>query len=105
MDFGDRAVRTKILDAVGKGRIELRRINEVEKSALGVDSRGDGFDGDFFATGEHDSRNGAVFAQILLALGISRIWGASLLRGFGEGLREITKPATRKSRGADGMSI
>src|SRR2546422_7878431 len=35
IDFGDRAVRTKILDAVGKGRIKVRRIKELEKSALG----------------------------------------------------------------------
>ncbi len=105
MDFGDRAVRTKILDAVGKGRIELRRINEVEKSALGVDSRGDGFDGDFFATGEHDSRNGAVFDPNLPDFGIGSNFGASLLCRFGESAREVTKPATRKSRGADGMSI
>src|SRR5258708_1789520 len=104
MDFGDRAVRTKILDAVGKGRIELRRINEVEKSALGVDSRGGGFGGFFCAPGEHDSRKGAVFAPILPDFGMSKNLGASLLPRCGGGGRKITKPATRKSRGADGMS-
>src|SRR3989454_6959538 len=75
IDFGDRAVRTKILDAVGKGRIKVRRINELEKSALGVDSRDDGFDGDFFAACEHDSCNGTVFHANLPDFGIGTNFG------------------------------
>src|SRR5258708_7520560 len=61
IDFGDRAVGTKILDAVGEGRVELGRIEELKKSALGVDAGDDTFDRDFFAIRKHDSRDGAVF--------------------------------------------
>src|SRR2546422_9166008 len=105
IDFGDRAVRTKILDAVGEGGIELRRIDELEKSALGVDSRDDGFNGDFFAPREHNPDDSTVFHANLFHFGIGTNFGASLLCGFCKGMREVTKSAMRKSSGADGMGI
>src|SRR2546422_541923 len=105
IDFGDRAVRTKILDAVGKGRIKVRRINELEKSALGIHAGNNGVDRDFFAPREHNPDDSTVFHVNLFHFGISTNFGASLLCGFCKGMREVTKSATRKSSGADGMGI
>src|SRR5207245_2931494 len=88
-----------------KGRIQLRRINELEKSALGVDSRDDGFDGDFFAACEHDSCNGTVFHANLPDFGIGTNFGPCLFCGFCKGMREVTKSAARKSSSAYRMGI
>src|SRR5260370_562964 len=105
IDFGDRAIRAEIFDAIGEGRIELRRIDEVEESALGVDSGNDGFDGDFFAAGEHDSRNGAVFKADVPDFRIGGNLRLGLLRRFGQGRSEVAEPAPRKSSGPHGMCI
>jgi len=105
MDFRDRAVGTKILDAVGKSGIEMRRIDELEKSALGVDPRDDGLDRDFLAIVEYDSCNGTVLDANLPDFGIGTNFGAGLFCGFGESTAEVTKSAARKSRCADRMGI
>ena len=36
IDFGDVAIGAKVLDAIGESGIELRSINEMEESAVGV---------------------------------------------------------------------
>src|SRR6266404_4919063 len=105
MDFGDSAIRTEILDAVGESRIELRRINKMEEGAFGIDTGDDSFDGDFLAAAEHYTGDGAVFDADVLDFSVSANFGAGLLCGFGEGAREIAEPAARKCGGTDRMSI
>ncbi len=60
-----------------KARIELRRINEIEERALGIDAGDDGFSGDFFAVGEDDRSDGVIFDADVLDVGLRADFGAS----------------------------
>jgi len=105
IDFGDSAIRTEILDAIGERRIELGRIEEMEEGALGIQAGGDRVDGDLFAAGEHDASNGAVLDANVLDFGIDANFRASLLCRFGKSPREAAEPAARKGSGAHGVRI
>src|SRR5882724_11433356 len=105
VDFGDSSISAEIFHAVCEGWIELRSINKIEESALGVDAGYDGFDGNLFTAGEHNAGNGSVFDANLLDFGVSADLRTGLFRGFGESMREVAKPATRKSSRANGVSI
>src|SRR5260370_5273372 len=52
VDFGDGAVRAKIFDAQCEGGMELRRIDELEKGALGVEAGNDRIGGNSLAASE-----------------------------------------------------
>ena len=52
--------------------------SKLEKSALGIDAGDDGFDGDFFAIGENDAGDGAVFDANVLNFGVGADFGAGL---------------------------
>ena len=73
IDLGDVAGGTDVANAQREGRIELRGIDEIEKGALGIDAGDDGFGGDFFAVGEDDAGDGAVFDANVLDFGLVRI--------------------------------
>src|SRR5260370_6753975 len=77
----------------------------MKEGALGVNAGNDGFDGDFFGSGEHDPGNGAVFQANLLDFGIGANFSAGLLRGFGQSAREVTEAGRGKSSGAHGMGV
>src|SRR5260370_37919664 len=49
VDVGDGAVRTKIFDAQGEGRIEMRRIDGLEKGAIGIEAGARSIGGGFCA--------------------------------------------------------
>src|SRR5947207_12089931 len=60
IDFGDGAIRPEILEAIGKGGVELGRIDEMEKSAFRIQAGRYSVDGNLFAIGEHHAGNRAV---------------------------------------------
>ncbi len=104
MNFGDGAVGANVANAKGESGIELGGIEEFEKSALGIDAGDDGFDGDFFAIGEHDAGDGAVFDADVLNFGIGADFRAGCFAGrFSESASERAEPSARKSGRADGM--
>ena len=105
IDLGDGAIGAEIFHAVGKGGVELRGIDELEKGAFGIDAGDDGFDSDFFAIGENDAGDGAVFDENVADFGIGADFSAGLFRGFGESAREGTESAARKRGRAYGMDI
>src|SRR5712692_8643132 len=105
INFRDSATRTEILDAIGEGGIEVRRIDKMEEGAFGVDAGDDGLDRDFFSASQNHAGDSAIFHADLLNLGVGANFRAGLLRRLGYGIGEVAEPATRKSSGADGMGI
>src|SRR5260370_35994900 len=96
--LGDGAIGAEIFHAVGEGGVELRGIDEMEKSAVGIDARDDGFDGDFFAIGENDAGDGTAFGKNVGDFGVRADFSAGLFRGYVEGARAQTQSA-RRTRG------
>src|SRR5258708_6688368 len=105
IDLGDGAIGTEIFDAVGKGGIELRRIEEMEEGALGIDAGDDGLDGDFFAAGQNDAGDSAVFDEDVADFGIRTNFSAGQFCGFGGPAREGAETSPGNRAGADGMGI
>src|SRR5437899_7338344 len=68
-------------------------MKEMEEGAFWVDSGDDGFDGDFFAVGENDPGDGAVFDEDVLNFGIGADFSANLSCRFGERACEGAKSA------------
>ena len=79
--------------------------SRLKESALGIDAGDDGLDGDFFAVGEHDAGDGAIFDANVPHFRVGANFHAGLLGGFGQRAGERTETAARKSGGADGMRI
>ena len=77
----------------------------MEEGAFWVDSGDDGFDGDFFAVGENDPGDGAVFDEDVLNFGIGADFSANLSCRFGERACEGAKSAPRKRGRTYGMGI
>src|SRR5882762_10308379 len=77
----------------------------MEKGALGIDAGHDGFDGDFFAIGENDAGDGAVFEEDVLDFGIGADFSACLFCRFGKCAREGAESAARKRGRANGMGV
>src|SRR6266851_4801264 len=105
IDLGDGAIGAEMFDAVGKGGIELRGIEEMKEGALGIDARDDGLDDNFFAAGENDAGDSAVFDEDVADFGIGTNFSAGQFCGFGESAREGAESAARERGGAYGMGI
>lgn len=105
MNFGDSAVGADIADAEGEGGIELRGIEELEKGALGIDTRNDGMDFDFLAIGQDETGDGAVFDQDVLDFGVGAELGTGFASGVGENAGEGTESTAGKCGGAHRMGI
>ncbi len=105
MNFRDGAVRTEIADAQSERRIDLRRIDEVEEGALGVEAGNDRIGGNFFAASEDEASDGAIFDADVADFGVGADFGADMARGFRECARERAEPSVRKRSGADGMRV
>ena len=82
IDFGDGAVGTEIFYAVGESGIELRGIDEIEKSALGVDAGRDGFSGNFFAVSKNNTSDSTVFDSDVADFSVGSDFDAGLFCGF-----------------------
>ena len=98
-------VGANVANAQSKSWIELSGIDEFEKSALGIDARDDGLDGDFLAIGENKSGDGAIFYANVLDLGIGADFRAGFAGGVGESVRERAESSARKCSGAGGIRI
>lgn len=83
MNFGDGAVGAEVADAEGEGGIELRGIKEMEECALGIDAGNDGFNFNFFAIGEDETSDGAIFDEDVLDFGVGAEFGAGFASGIG----------------------
>src|SRR5260370_1037473 len=95
----------KIFDAQGEARIEMRRIDELEKGALGIEAGNDCIGGNFFAAREDEASDGAIFEVDVAGFGVGADFGAGMARGFRECARERAEPSVRKRSGADGMRV
>ena len=105
INFGDRAIRPEILEAIGEGGVELGRIDEMEKSAFRIQAGRYSVDDNLFAIGEHDAGNRAVFDANVLDFRVGANFRAGLLGRFGKSAREAAKPATRKRSCSYGMGV
>src|SRR5580692_6276125 len=105
MNLGDCAHGADIANTKCKSGIKLSGIEEFEKSALGIDAGHNGFDRDFFAVGEHEAGDGAIFRANVLNLGIGADFHASFAGSIGEGPGQRAKPSARKSGRANGMGV
>src|SRR5580698_11096491 len=68
MNLRDGSRGANVANAQSECRIELGGIEQFEKSPLGIDTGDNGLDGDFFAIGEYESHDGAVFRADVLNL-------------------------------------
>ena len=105
IDFGDGAAARMLRMRRAKVGSSCDGIDEIEEGALGVDAGDDGFGGDFFAVGEDEAGDGAVFDANVLDFGLRANFRAGLARGVGERARERAESSARKCSGADGMRI
>src|ERR1700747_3763849 len=105
MDFGNSAVAAKILDALGEGGIELRGIEELEEGALGVDAGDYGAGGKFFAAGEDQAKDGAIFNPDLAHFGVGADFSTGCARRFGERAGEGAEATVGEGGGTDGMGV
>ncbi len=94
-----------VTNAQSESRIELSGIDEFEKSALGIYTRDDGFDGDFLAIGENQSGDGAVFYANVLDFGIGANFCAGFTGGVGESVGERAESSARKCSGTGWIGI
>src|SRR5260370_4626246 len=88
MNFGDCACGPNVANAQSESGIELRGIEELEKSALGIDAGDNGSNGDFFAVDEDESDDCAVFHANVLNFGVSADFRAGFASSIGNGARE-----------------
>jgi hypothetical protein len=105
MDFGDIATGAEILHAVGKSRVQLRGIEKVKESALGIEAGDDGVSGDFFAASENEGRYRAVLQVDVPNLSIGADFGARGARGFSKGASKGPEPSAGERSGAHWMGI
>src|SRR5258707_5773634 len=105
MNFGYGAIRTEVADAQSESRIELRGVEEMEESALGIDAGNHGVGGDFFATGEYEAGDSTILDANVANFGVGADFGAGLAGGFGEGASERAESSVRERSGADGMRV
>src|SRR5260221_5283278 len=88
MTFAYVAIRTEVADAHSESRIELRGVEEMEESALGIDAGNHGVGGDFFATGEYEAGDSTILDANVANFGVGADFGAGLAGGFGDGAGE-----------------
>src|SRR5260221_331257 len=96
MNFGYGAIRTEVADAQSESRIELRGVEEMEESALGIDAGNHGVGGDFFATGEYEAGDSTILDANVANFGVGADFGAGLAGRFGEGGREKAESSSRE---------
>src|SRR5690348_1477886 len=96
IDFGDGAIGADVANAKSKSGIELRRIEEFEEGALGVDAGDHGRNVDFLTVGKYEAADGAIFHADVLNLGVGTDFHARIFCGLGEGVREGAQTAARK---------
>ena len=77
----------------------------MEEGAFGVDAGDDGFNGDFFAVGENNAGDSAVFDADMLHFCIGADFSASLFCRSCERVREGAKSAARKRGRAYRMGV
>src|ERR1700687_3161602 len=77
----------------------------MEKGALVLDAGHDGFDSDFFAIGENDAGDSAVFEADVLDFGIGADFSACLFRRFDRRGGDGAESAARKRGRAYGMGV
>src|SRR5260221_1463912 len=105
MTFGDGSIRTEVADAQSESRIELRGVEEMEESALGIEAGNHGGGGDFFATGEYEAGDSTHLEANVANFGVGADFGAGLAGRFGEGASERAESSVRERSGADGMRV
>ena len=105
MNLGDGSCRAKVTDAQSECRVELCGIEQIEKGALGIDAGGDSMDADFFAIGEYESHDGAVFDADVPDFGVGANFRAGLARGFRKRTGEGAEPAVREGSRTNGMRV
>src|SRR6266852_8182467 len=105
MNFGDAAGDAEVLHAHGENGIEIRGIEQLEEGTFRIHAGNDGFAGDFFAIGEDNTGNGAIFGADVFDFSIGANLDAGILGGFAESAREFAKPAAGEGCRADRMWI
>src|ERR1700680_4937204 len=85
--------------------IELRRIHELKKRALGIHTRDNCLDGDFISVSQHNAGSSAVFYADMQHFSIGANFHAGLLGGFGQRVRERAQTTPRKCRRANRVWI
>src|ERR1700688_4405628 len=101
--FGNGAVSANIANAQSESWIELRRIHELKKRALGIHTRDDCLDGDFISVSQHNAGSSAVFYTDMQHFSIGANFHAGLLGRFGQCVRESSETTARKSSRANRM--
>src|SRR5580704_12796601 len=105
IDFGDRAIGAYVTNAQSERWVELRGIDEFEKSALGIDARNDRFDSDFFVIGENEAGDGSILYANMLNSGVGTDFGASGASRFSESACERAETSARKRSRTRGIGI